>query len=340
MRVLVTGASGLIGSQVCDALLARGDEVAGLSRNPQRARESNPTVAWHAWDPTAERPPAAAFADVEGVINLVGEEINQRLTEEAKRRIRESRVRATKNLVDGMLAAPSPARVLVSQSATGYYGDCGEAIVDESAPPDDHFLSRVVVDWEAAAEAAEAGGVRVARLRTGLVLDPGGGLLKQLLLPFKLGVGGPLAGGAQYMPWIHRDDEIAMLALGPRRRTAHAAPTTQPRRTRSATASSRRRSAGRFAAPRSCRPRSSRSRRCAALSSPSRSLRACGWCRGAPSIRASSSASPRSTARSATCSAARPRAALSESRASRPGRRARRAAGSRRPPRASSRRAR
>src|SRR5215208_3526548 len=101
MRVLLTGASGLIGSAVCDALLARGDEVVGLSRDPAKARQTNPTATWHAWDPVNERPPAEAFAGVDCVVNLVGEEINQRWNEEVKQRIRESRIRATKNLVDG-----------------------------------------------------------------------------------------------------------------------------------------------------------------------------------------------------------------------------------------------
>ena len=132
MRVLVTGATGLIGSAVCDALLARGEEVVGLSRDPAKARKTNPTVTWHAWDPANERPPAAALEGVDAVVNLVGEEINQRLTDEAKQRIRESRVRATKNLVDGMLAATPSPRTLVSQAAIGIYGDRGEAIVDES----------------------------------------------------------------------------------------------------------------------------------------------------------------------------------------------------------------
>lgn len=211
MRVLITGATGLIGSNVCDALLARGDEVVGLSRDPAKARQTNPTVTWHPWDPAVERPPEAAFEGVDGVINLVGENINQRLTDDAKRQIRDSRVRGTKNLVDGMLAAAQTPKVLVSQAATGYYGDRGEAIVDETTPPDDHFLSQVVADWEAEAQAAAKGGARVTILRTGLLLDPEGGLLKQLLLPFKLGVGGPLAGGSQYMPWIHRDDEIGLI---------------------------------------------------------------------------------------------------------------------------------
>jgi uncharacterized protein (TIGR01777 family) len=210
MRVLVTGASGMIGSAVCDALLARGDEVAGLSRDPARARGTNPTVSWHAWEPASERPPEAALEDVDAVVNLIGEEINQRLTPEAKQRIRSSRVRATKNLVDAILAAPRPPRTLVSQSAVGYYGDHGEAIIDESVPADSSWVAQLVVDWEAAAIEAEAGGIRVAIMRSAPVVDPAGGLLKQLLPVFKLGLGGPLAGGRQYMPWIHTFDEVGI----------------------------------------------------------------------------------------------------------------------------------
>lgn len=211
MRVLVSGASGTIGTAVCDALLARGDEVFGLSRDPDRARSTNPTVTWHAWDPANERPPAAAFEQVDGVINLIGENINQRLTDEAKVRIRDSRVRATKNLVDGMLSAAPVPPVLVSQCAVGRYGDHGEALVDEETAPGTDWVAQLCVEWEETAMAAERGGVRVAVIRTAPVLDPEGGLLKELLLPFRLGVGGPLAGGRQYMPWIHRDDQVAML---------------------------------------------------------------------------------------------------------------------------------
>jgi uncharacterized protein len=211
MRVLVTGATGLIGRAVCDALLARGEEVVGLSRDPERARSTNPTVSWFAWDPANERPPAAALEGVDAVVNLVGEEINQRLTDEAKVRIRESRIRGTKNLVDAMLAATPNPRTLVSQAAIGIYGDRGEAVVDESTPPADGFLATVVVDWETEARKAEAGGIRVVIFRTGLVLDPNGGLLGQLVPPFRFGVGGPLAGGEFYMPWIHRDDEVGLI---------------------------------------------------------------------------------------------------------------------------------
>src|SRR6478672_2283785 len=132
MRVLVTGASGFLGSAVCDALLARGDEIVGLSRNPERARQGNPTVTWHGWNPTAERPPASALEGVDGVVNLVGEPIDQRWTEAAKQRIRDSRGRSTKNLVDAISATEPRPKTLVSQSAVGYYGDRGEAVVDES----------------------------------------------------------------------------------------------------------------------------------------------------------------------------------------------------------------
>ena len=211
MRVLVTGASGLIGSAVGDALLARGDEVAGLSRDPARARTANPTVSWHAWDPVHERPPEAAFEGVDAVVNLIGENINQRLTPAAKQRIRDSRVRATKNLVDGMLAAAVTPGVLVSQCAVGYYGERGEAMVDESTPPGEDWTARLCREWQDEALAAAGAGVGVAVLRSAPVLDPDGGLLKELLLPFRLGVGGPLAGGHQYMPWIHRDDQAGLI---------------------------------------------------------------------------------------------------------------------------------
>jgi hypothetical protein len=211
MRVLVTGASGFLGSRVCDGLLARGDEAVGLTRDPNRARRTNPTIAWHPWRATVERPPASAFAEVEGVINLVGEPLDQRWTEAAKQRIRDSRVRSTKNLVDAISAAEPRPKTLVSQSAVGYYGDRGEAVVDESNGPGATFDAELCVAWETAAHEAEKVGVRVVVMRTGLVLDPDHGLLKQLLLPFKLGVGGPIAGGGQYMPWIHLGDEVRLL---------------------------------------------------------------------------------------------------------------------------------
>ncbi len=211
MKVLVTGASGFIGSALCDALLARGDTVVGLSRDPQRARSTNPSVIWHAWEPTLERPPEAAFENVDGVINLEGEKINQRWNEESKRRIMESRRTGTRNLVAAIAGLQRKPAVLVNQSAIGFYGDRGDAMVDESAEPGEGYDAEVVGEWEAAARDAEGIGVRLAIIRTGHVLDASGGLLAELLTPFKLGVGGPIAGGRQYMSWIHIDDEVGIL---------------------------------------------------------------------------------------------------------------------------------
>jgi len=211
VKVLVTGASGLIGRSLADALFARGDEVVGLSRDPGRGREANPRVEWKRWEPTLERPPADAFEGVEGVVNLVGESIAQRWTEDSKRKIIESRRTATRNLVQAIEGLESKPAVLVSQSAVGFYGDRGDAVLDESSTPGSGFDSEVVREWEKAAHGVEAAGVRLAIVRSGQVLDPRGGLLGELLTPFKLGVGGPLAGGAQYVSWVHRDDEVAIL---------------------------------------------------------------------------------------------------------------------------------
>jgi uncharacterized protein len=211
MKVLVTGASGTIGAALCDALLARGDTVVGLTRDPQRARATNPSVAWHAWEPTLERPPGEAFEGVDGVVNLLGEKIDQRWTDEAKGRIMESRRTGTRNLVATIAGLERKPAVLVSQSAVGFYGDRGDAIVDESAPSGESFDAEVAREWEAAAREVEAGGLRLVVLRTGLVLNASEGLLAELLTPFRLGIGGPLAGGAQYHSWIHIDDEVGLL---------------------------------------------------------------------------------------------------------------------------------
>jgi uncharacterized protein (TIGR01777 family) len=213
VRVLVTGASGNIGRALCDALFARGDDVVGLSRDPKRARGANPRVTWHRWEPTLERPDPAAFEGVDGVVNLIGEKIDQRWTEESKQRIMESRRQATHNLVqaiEGLEEAKRP-RVLVSQSAIGYYGDRGEEELDETSEPGSGFISEVPQAWEQAAHELDASGVRLVVVRTGLVLDSESGLLKEMLTPFKLGVGGPLAGGRMYFSWIHIADEVGIL---------------------------------------------------------------------------------------------------------------------------------
>ena len=211
MRVLITGATGLIGSAVTRELLARDDDVIGLTRDPAGATAARPEVTWHGWDAAHEQPPAAALAGVDAVVNLVGETIAQRWTGAAKERIRRSRIAATQNLVKAIAAAAEPPRVMISQSAVGFYGDGGAAIIDESHGPGASFDAQLCADWEAAAREAGQSEVRLVVLRTGLVLDRSSGLLKELLLPFKLGLGGPLAGGNQYMPWIHLDDEVGLI---------------------------------------------------------------------------------------------------------------------------------
>lgn len=210
MRVLVTGASGLIGSALCDALFARGDDVVGLSRNPGRARGANPRVTWHKWEPTLERPDPAAFEGVEAVVNLIGEPIDQRWTDEAKKKIMETRRTATHNLVQGLEALETTPKVLVNQSAVGYYGDRGDVEVNEDDGPGSSFDSEVTQAWEEAAHELDKG-TRLVVVRTGQVLTTKGGMLPQLLTPFKLGVGGPIAGGKQYLSWIHIDDEVGIL---------------------------------------------------------------------------------------------------------------------------------
>ena len=211
MRVLITGATGAIGSALADTLLARGDEVVGLTRDPTKARPKNPTVSWHAWQATTERPPEEAFENVDAVVNLIGEEINQRLTDAAKRRIRESRITASHNLLQAIEASDSTPKVFVGSSAIGYYGDRGESMLDEDSEPGEGFMADIPVEWEAEQRGAESLGMRLVLIRTGLVLSSESGLLKQLLPPFKMGVGGPLGSGNQYMSWIHLDDEVGLI---------------------------------------------------------------------------------------------------------------------------------
>lgn len=210
-RILVTGGTGLIGSTLCNALIDRGDSVVGLSRDPEKAARSLPRVEWHGWEGDRERPPREAFEGVDAVVNLAGEPINQRWNDEVRDRIARSRIKATKNLVEKIAALDERPKTLISGSAIGYYGDRGDELLYEDADPGDDFLAGVVIRWEEAARSAEEHGLRVAMIRSGHVLDPRGGLLKELLLPFKMGVGGPIAGGRQYMSWIHRHDEIGIL---------------------------------------------------------------------------------------------------------------------------------
>lgn len=211
MRVTVTGATGLIGRRLVAALARRGDEVTVLSRDPGRARERlGSGIEAERWDALHEPAPAAALAGRDGVVHLAGEPVAQRWSAAAKERIRTSRETGTANLVAGLRSADPRPHVLVSASAVGYYGPRGEEEVPESDPPGSDFLADVCVAWERAAQAAAELGMRVAIVRTGVVLDAQGGALAKMLPPFRAGVGGPVAGGDQWMPWIHVDDLVGL----------------------------------------------------------------------------------------------------------------------------------
>jgi uncharacterized protein (TIGR01777 family) len=203
MRITITGASGLIGTKLVERLRARGDEVTTLSRNPSSAGAV-------AWQPEDEPAPAAALAGRDAVVHLAGENVAQRWSDDAKRRIRSSRELGTRHLVAGIEAAEPRPRVLVSSSAVGYYGPHDDEKLDEQTAAGDDFLAEICVIWEREARRAAELGLRVVIVRTGVVLDQGGGALAKMLPFFKLGVGGPVAGGGQYMPWIHVDDVIGL----------------------------------------------------------------------------------------------------------------------------------
>jgi uncharacterized protein (TIGR01777 family) len=211
---VIAGATGVIGRALVEALRRRGDDVVALARDPQKAAGTLDggveVVGWP--EPKLAAPPSAALSGADAVVNLLGEPIAQRWTDTAKREIGDSRVLGTRSLVEGMRALGDDARpgTLVSQSATGFYGPTGDEALVEGAGPGTDFLARVVVEWERAAAAAESL-ARVALTRTGVVLSARGGALAAMLPPFRLGVGGPVASGRQYVSWIHIDDAVGGL---------------------------------------------------------------------------------------------------------------------------------
>lgn len=243
MQVAVTGASGLIGRRLVAALRARGDDVVALSRERQRALSALEAATAGrgrlrvvAWDPLREPAPASALLGSDAVVHLAGENIAQRWSTSAKQAIRASRIDGTRNLVRGIATvAEQRPHTLVSGSAIGYYGARGDEPIDEDAKAGSGFLAQTCVAWETEADAATELGARVVKLRTGVVLDAAGGALAKMLPPFKLGVGGPVAGGRQYVSWIEPDDlvGIAMAALdGERWRGAVNATAPEPVRNR------------------------------------------------------------------------------------------------------------
>ncbi len=214
MEVTVTGASGLIGRSLVSALISRGEQVTVLSRDPKSARAKLPAgVRSERWDPLSEAAPGGALEGRDAIVHLAGAPVAQRWSETAKQAIRESRVTGTTNLMAGLRTLEPAALpgVLISSSAIGYYGHHGIEPIDEEAPAGAGFLADVCRDWEAAARAAGELGLRNVQVRTGVVLDRNGGALAKMLPPFRLGVGGPVAGGHQYVAWIHLDDVVEMM---------------------------------------------------------------------------------------------------------------------------------
>jgi uncharacterized protein len=206
-RALVSGATGLIGTRLCATL----EKPAVLSRNPKAAERKLGKVDAFAWDDASPVPPSA----VEGasvMYHLAGDPVaHGRLDAEHKARVRESRVRGTRNVVEALAQAKDGPKVLVCASASGIYGDRGDEVLRESSVIGTDFLAEVCQAWEDEARKAEAHGIRVVLLRIGIVLAKEGGALKQMLPPFRMGVGGVLGNGRQFMPWIHIDDILGLL---------------------------------------------------------------------------------------------------------------------------------
>lgn len=206
MNILLTGATGFIGQELREELLKEGHSLVVITRNPKKYEDesaSNQKFISLEDDLTAE------MNRCDAVINLAGENLfGQRWNEEVKRKIYESRIFTTRILVKAMERAEHKPAVFISASASGIYGDKGEELLDESALLADDFLASLCVDWEAEAQIAAEFGIRVVLPRIGVVLQQGGGALKQMLPPFSFFVGGPVGSGKQYLPWIHRTDMV------------------------------------------------------------------------------------------------------------------------------------
>ena len=208
MRIAIAGASGLIGRRLLKNLAAAGHSLHVLSRHA--GTNLPPGVRLSVWDASRGEPPADSLQDVDAVIHLAGEPVAQRWNAHARQAIRQSRVTGTRNLVQALAKLPKKPEVLVCASAVGYYGSRGDEILNESSSPGADYLAQICVDWEQEAQAAEASGIRVVRVRTGLVLDARGGALPRMLPPFRMGVGGKLGSGKHWMSWIHLEDLAAL----------------------------------------------------------------------------------------------------------------------------------
>lgn len=213
MRILVSGARGLVGAALVPLLAAGGHRVVRLVRTESAgAQTSIQDDAAVVWDPQASDVRPDAFEGFDAVIHLAGENIaSGRWTDDLKRRIRDSRVVGTRRLCEVLAQCAQPPTVFLCASAIGYYGDRGDEVLTEQSAPGAGFLADVCCEWEAAVEPLAAGGPRIVRLRIGVVLSPDGGALKKMLLPFRLGLGGVIGDGTQYLSWIALDDVVGAI---------------------------------------------------------------------------------------------------------------------------------
>jgi uncharacterized protein (TIGR01777 family) len=205
MKILITGGTGLIGRHLIPRLLELGHSVIVVTRSPEKARQQLDARV-ELWKGLNER---STLDGIDAVINLAGEPIaDKRWTEEQKQRLCNSRWHITQKLVELFAASTQPPAVLISGSAAGYYGDLGEVVVTEDEPPHNEFTHKLCARWEQIACEAQSDHTRVCLLRTGVVLAPKGGILGKMAPPFKLGLGGPIGSGRQYLAWIHIDDMV------------------------------------------------------------------------------------------------------------------------------------
>jgi uncharacterized protein (TIGR01777 family) len=209
MNIAITGASGFIGSHLMQALLNGGHSVRVLGR--KRPAILSAAVEFAEWRSTDVEPAPESLAGSDAVIHLAGEPVAQRWTPEVKQRIRASRVDGTRHLVNALSTQSRRPQVLICASAIGIYGSRGDEILTEKSAPGDDFLATVSMEWEKSAVLAEALGIRVVRLRFGVILGRDGGALVKMLLPFRLGVGGRIGSGRQWMSWIHIADVIGLI---------------------------------------------------------------------------------------------------------------------------------
>jgi uncharacterized protein (TIGR01777 family) len=206
MKILITGGTGFVGTQLSSRLIQDGNEITILTRSLKSAKGASPGISYLEGDPTKKGPWQEAIKNHDGIINLAGASIFSKWTDEHKKAIRESRVNTTRNIVEGIPSHPSKKMTFLSTSAVGYYGFSGDEELVEDSPPGNDFLARIAAEWEGEALKAKEKGVRVVMTRFGIVLGEKGGALGQMIPLFKKYIGGPIGSGKQWFSWVHIKD--------------------------------------------------------------------------------------------------------------------------------------